>query len=292
MTLQRSDFRFVHRMRVRWSEVDMQRIVFNAHYLTFFDTAMGEYWRALALPYEAALRQLGGDLYVKKSTLEYHASAQFDDMMDIGLKCGRIGTSSIAVHGAIYRGATLLVGGELVYVFADPSTQSAKPVPPALRAVFEDYEAGLPMVRVTVGTWGELGAPVSALRAEVFVEEQGIAKDLVWDAKDATALHAVVYNHLGQAVACGRLVQHTLTVGRIGRMAVTRVLRGARMGRAVLQALIGAAQERGDHEIILHAQRSAEGFYARLGFKTHGLAFEEAGIAHIEMAQPLQNIAS
>ena len=50
MTLKRTDFRCLHRMRVRWAEVDMQKIVFNAHYLTYFDTAMGDYWRALALP--------------------------------------------------------------------------------------------------------------------------------------------------------------------------------------------------------------------------------------------------
>lgn len=285
MSIQRSDFRFIHRMRVRWSEVDMQKIVFNAHYLTFFDTAMGEYWRALALPYEAALRRLGGDLYVKKSTLEYHASAQFDDMMDIGLKCVRMGTSSIVFHGSIYRGDTLLVSGELIYVFADPATQSSRPVPAALREVFESYEAGQAMVRLELGSWAELGPHATELRTEVFVEEQGIAPDLVWDAYDAAALHGVAFNRLGQTVASGRLVQHSPSVGRIGRMAVTRVLRGSRLGRDVLNSLVQAAQERGDQELMLHAQRSAEGFYSGLGFAARGVPFEEAGIAHVEMVR-------
>ncbi len=288
MSIQRSDFRFIHRMRVRWSEVDMQKIVFNAHYLTFFDTAMGEYWRALALPYEAALRQLGGDLYVKKSTLEYHASAQFDDMMDIGLKCVRIGTSSIVFQGSIYRGDTLLVSGELVYVFADPASQSSRPVPAALREVFESYEAAKPMVGMDLGSWAELGAKVSALRSDVFVDEQGIAPDGVWDESDAVALHAVALNRLGQTVASGRLVQHSTAVGRIGQMAVNRVLRGSRLGREVLTTLVRAAQERGDRELLVHAQRSAEGFFTRMGFAARGVAFEEAGIKHIEMALPLR----
>lgn len=288
MSIQRSDFRFIHRMRVRWSEVDMQKIVFNAHYLTFFDTAMGEYWRALALPYEAALRQLGGDLYVKKSTLEYHASAQFDDMMDIGLKCVRIGTSSIVFQGSIYRGDTLLVSGELVYVFADPASQSSRPVPAALREVFESYEAAKPMVGMDLGSWAELGAKVSALRSEVFVDEQGIAPDGVWDESDAVALHAVALNRLGQTVASGCLVQHSTAVGHIGRMAVNRVLRGSRLGREVLTTLVRAAQERGDREVLVHAQCSAEGFYTRMGFAARGVAFEEAGTKHIEMALPLR----
>ena len=58
---QRSDFRFTERLRVRWVEVDMQKIVFNGHYLMYFDTAVGGYWRALAAPYAhvtAPLRRL------------------------------------------------------------------------------------------------------------------------------------------------------------------------------------------------------------------------------------------
>ena len=94
--MKRQDFRFFHRLRVRWAEVDMQKIVFNAHYLMYFDTAVADYWRALALPYEEAMHQLGGDLYVKKATVEFNASARMDDRLDIGLKCGRIGNSSMA----------------------------------------------------------------------------------------------------------------------------------------------------------------------------------------------------
>ena len=53
--MKRDDFRLLHRLRVRWAEVDMQKIVFNGHYLMYFDTAMADYWRALALPYEATM---------------------------------------------------------------------------------------------------------------------------------------------------------------------------------------------------------------------------------------------
>jgi acyl-CoA thioesterase FadM len=64
--MKRQEFRFFHRLRVRWAEVDMQKIVFNAHYLMYVDTAVADYWRALALPYEEAMHLLGGDLYVKR----------------------------------------------------------------------------------------------------------------------------------------------------------------------------------------------------------------------------------
>jgi YbgC/YbaW family acyl-CoA thioester hydrolase len=74
--MKRSDFRFADPLRVRWAEVDMQKVVFNGHYLMYVDTAMGNYWRALALPYEQTLAALDGDLFVRKSTLEYLAPAR------------------------------------------------------------------------------------------------------------------------------------------------------------------------------------------------------------------------
>lgn len=287
MSVQRTDFRFFHRMRVRWSEVDLQKIVFNAHYLTFFDTAVSEYWRALALPYEATMQALQGDLYVKKSTLEYHASARYDDMMSIAMKCARIGKSSIVFQGAIFRDHTLLVEGELVYVFANPATQTSQPVPAALRAVLDDYEAGQPMVRMRVGGWEELAADASVLRSTVLVQEFGIPADQVFDAQDATAQHVLAYNHLGHPVACARLVQQAPGVGRIGAMAVHPVLRDSGLGRAVLGTLVHAARARADRELVAYALRSAEDFYVRQGFVARGQGFEVAGIAHLEMVLPL-----
>lgn len=281
--LSRADFRFFHRLRVRWAEVDMQKIVFNAHYLMYFDTAIADYWRALALPYQATMDSLGGDLYVVKATVEFHASAEVDDQIEVAMKCSRIGNSSMVFTGAIFRGEQHLISGEIVYVFADPATQTSRPVPPELRAIVLGYEAGEAMVTLKTGEWDALGADAQRIRTEVFVQEQRIPKELEWDAADAAALHAVAYNRLGLAVATGRLVPHQPGVVKIGRMAVNRVLRGGQVGRQVLHALMDAAAQRGEREVVLHAQRSAEGFYQRLGFEQRGEPFEEAGIPHVEM---------
>jgi len=283
--MKRQDFRFFHRLRVRWAEVDMQKIVFNAHYLMYFDTAITDYWRALAMPYEEAMVQLGGDLYVKKASLEYHGSARFDERIDVALKCARIGNSSMTFAGAIFRGDTLLISCELVYVFADPASQTSRPVPEPLRHMLTAYEAGEPMLQVKTGDWAALGADAGKVRTAVFVQEQGIPMDMEWDEADSTALHAVAYNGLGQGIATGRLVRQAEGVGKIGRMAVHHALRGSRVGSDILQALMNAARERGDREVMLYAQRSAEGFYHRLGFTQRGEPFEEVGIPHIEMVK-------
>lgn len=285
--MKRQDFRFFHPLRVRWAEVDMQKIVFNAHYLMYFDSAIADYWRALALPYEQAMHQLGGDLYVKKTSVEYHGSARFDDRLDVALKCARVGNSSMVFSGAIFRANELLITGELIYVFADPVSQTSKPVPDALRKLLVGFEAGEAIVEIKIGGWAELGPDAALVRTEVFVQEQRIPLDMEWDEADHSALHALAYNGLGQPVATGRLLTHTPGTGKIGRMAVKRLLRGSHLGRDILHALMDVAQKRGDTEIVLHAQRSAEGFYQRMGFTPRGEPFDEVDIPHVEMVRPL-----
>ena len=283
----RSDFRFFHRLRVRWAEIDMQKIVFNGHYLTYIDTAVTAYWGRAALPYDTAFHILGGELYVKKATLEYHASALMDDDLSVGMKCSRLGKSSMVFEAGIFRGDKLLISGELIYVFADPATQTSKPIPEALRNILLIFEAGESVVDLKTGTWDELKDGAAALRTEVFVEEQEIPQELEWDEHDAKALHAVVLNKLGQPVATGRLLQPQPKLAQIGRMAVSKALRGCNLGRMVIDSLVEAARQRGDQQVILHAQCSAEGFYRRLGFKAHGEVFQDAGIDHIEMTLTL-----
>jgi YbgC/YbaW family acyl-CoA thioester hydrolase len=286
--MKRQDFRFADRLRVRWAEVDLQKIVFNGHYLMYFDTAVAGWWRALALPYEQSMHDLGGDFYVRKASVEYEASARYDDQLEVGIRCERIGNTSMLLQGAVFRGDQRLVTGELVYVYADPATQRPQPVPPPLRDLFLGFEAGQPVLDVQLGTWDVLGASAQPIRQAVFVDEQGIPAEIERDASDASAVHALAVNRLGRPVATGRLLEHRPGVSKIGRMAVIAPLRGGGAGSAVLQALMAAARERGDRQVLLHAQASAVGFYRRQGFETLGPQFEEAGVAHQAMTIALQ----
>ena len=287
MTTLRTEFRFLDRQRVRWAEVDMQKIVFNGHYLLYFDTAVAGYWRALAMPDGATMAYLGGDLFMRKATVEYEASAGYDDLLDVGVRCARVGNSSRTVAGAGFRGDTPLVPGERVYVFADPQTQTSKPVPQELREVLQAFEAGKPMVQVRVGGWDELGRDAQAIRREVFVDEQRIPAEMEWDGADPDCTHAVAYNRFGLALGTGRLLEHVPGVAKIGRMAVSRPMREAGVGRALLEALMEQARAQGFREAVLHAQLGAAPFYARAGFSERGPAFEEAGIPHQEMVRAL-----
>ena len=285
--MQRSDFRYFERLRVRWAEIDAQQIVFNGHYLMYFDTAIAGYWRALAMPYHETMTALAGDMFVRKATLEYLGSARYDDVLDVGMRCARVGNSSMTFQAGAFRQEQLLVSGELVYVFADPNAKQPLPVPAALRALFESFEAGESMVEVRVGTWRELEAAARPIRAEVFVAEQKIPAEMEWDDADPDAVHAVAFNRLGRALGTGRMLEHVPGVAKIGRMAVAASARHCGVGRSVLDALLGAARQRGDRQAMLHAQLGAARFYERAGFVRRGPEFDEAGIAHVEMLRAL-----
>ncbi len=284
---ERRDFRCLDSLRVRWAEVDLQQIVFNGHYLMYFDTAVAAYWRQMAMPYHETMHGLDGDLFVRKATLEYEASARYDEQLHIGMRLLRLGTSSMTLQGCAFKGQRRLVHGEIVYVFADPKAQTSKPVPLALRDWMQAYERGESMVTVAQGDWATLGDEAAALRWAVFVQEQGVPQEIEQDGLDELAHHVVVRNRLGLAVGTGRLLPLDVKRGKIGRMAVLTTVRDAGIGRALLHTLCDHAQTRGLSEVVLHAQASAQDFYARAGFEVASEAFEEAGIEHRVMRRAL-----
>jgi acyl-CoA thioester hydrolase len=143
----RADFICMPRLRVRWAEVDMQKIVFNGHYLTYIDTAVAEYWREIGLPYpEGYVERYANDLYLRKATLEYLGSARYDDMLQVCCRVAKLGRTSMTFHFEIYRAdePSPLVAADLVYVNADPSTMTAAPLPEDLRRRILGYEQSAP----------------------------------------------------------------------------------------------------------------------------------------------------
>ena len=120
------------------------------------------------------------------------------------------------------------------------------------------------------------------IRRRVFIDEQGVPRDIEWDGRDEQALH-VIAEHQGHAIGCGRLLED----GRIGRLAVLGDWRAQGVGRRLLSRLIELAQARGDSAVYLHAQADSVDFYTRAGFSAHGEAFDEADIAHFAMRRDL-----
>jgi len=140
------DFSCRHRLRVRWVEVDMQKIVFNGHYLTYIDTAIADYWRAIGLAYpEGYVQRYASDVFLRKATVEYLGSACYDDELEVLCRASRLGRSSMTFLFEIWRGtADLLITAELVYVNAHPQSKTAVPLPEEFRQRVLAFERTAP----------------------------------------------------------------------------------------------------------------------------------------------------
>ncbi|HEV2612021.1 MAG TPA: thioesterase family protein [Noviherbaspirillum sp.] len=118
----------------------MQGIVFNGHYLTYFDVAFTEYWRATGLPGVLQQAKDGREMFARKATVEFIAPARFDDILDIGVRCAGFGRSSVRFIVEIHLGDQHLISGELFYVYADTAVRKGVPFPEDWRATITRLE--------------------------------------------------------------------------------------------------------------------------------------------------------
>jgi predicted GNAT family N-acyltransferase len=124
------------------------------------------------------------------------------------------------------------------------------------------------------------GETIRRIRDIVFVDEQRVPVELEHDEHDAVAMHVLAFDGT-QPVGTGRI----LADGRIGRMAVLASHRGRGLGRAILEALIGIAEQQGMRTVWCNAQCHALAFYEGFGFVAEGPVFLEAGIEHRRMTR-------
>ncbi len=124
---------FVHRLRVRYAECDQQGVVFNGHYLFYYDVGLNELWRERIGPYHEMVAR-GYDLVVAEVNLRYRAAARFDDLLDLEMGVKHLGNTSMIVSPVFRVGERLIADGEIRHVFVDPETLGKKPMPEDIRA--------------------------------------------------------------------------------------------------------------------------------------------------------------
>lgn len=143
----KSDFRFHHDIRVRFADTDLQAIVFNANYLTYYDVAWTEYFRAVGFEWKDLL-SLGVDTVLARTTMEFKSPARFDEILEVYTRVAKIGTTSLTFEFAIYpQGEDRLIGlATSLYVCVDPKTLRSTPVPDLLRRRIDEFEQNVPLL--------------------------------------------------------------------------------------------------------------------------------------------------
>jgi acyl-CoA thioester hydrolase len=121
---------FIHRLRVRYSECDLQGVLFNANYLAYIDHTITELWRAAYGGYTVMLDR-GADIVVAEANLRFRGAARFDEEVVIEATVTNIGTTSLTTVFRFHRAGTaeLLLDADIRHVWIDPETRAKTPMP-------------------------------------------------------------------------------------------------------------------------------------------------------------------
>jgi acyl-CoA thioester hydrolase len=105
---------------VRYAEVDQQGVVFNSHYLLYCDEAMGAFCLGRGLGEFVELVRL------VSSTLTWTGPARWGDVIDVEVRCNKVGRTSATLAFAISASGRDCCSVETTYVYADAA---GRPVP-------------------------------------------------------------------------------------------------------------------------------------------------------------------
>ena len=127
--------------RVRWGDVDAARIIFYGAYLRFFEFAETELFRAVGLPYGVMFDQL--DIWLPRVHLEcdFRHAAQLDDLLEVSVYIGRVGTKSIRLNFEVRRTGedTIIAEAHFVLVAVRRATFETVAVPEELKRRLAPY---------------------------------------------------------------------------------------------------------------------------------------------------------
>ena len=130
-----TDAPFTHRLRVRYAEVDQQQVVFNAHWLTYFDESCTRFIEHLGWGPDTWTRDF--DVMLVKAVVEWQGPARFDDWIDIAVAPTRLGTTSFDLRFTATVDGNPAAIATITYVSIVPGQHRPVEIPPAVRAVLE-----------------------------------------------------------------------------------------------------------------------------------------------------------
>jgi acyl-CoA thioester hydrolase len=120
----------------RWMDNDVYGHVNNVQYYSYFDTAVNQF-----LIERGVLDIHSGEVvgFVVDSGCAYYRSLAFPDVVHVGIRVARLGTSSVRYEIGVYRNddPAPAASGHFVHVYVERSSNRPVPIPAAVRSVLE-----------------------------------------------------------------------------------------------------------------------------------------------------------
>jgi len=126
---------FTHRIRVRYAEIDGQGVVFNAHWLTYFDETCTRFVESFGFGPEFWTVEF--DVMLVRAVVEWQGPARFDEWIDISCAPVRLGTKSFDLQYTATVAGKPACTGTITYVAVQPGANTSIPIPANVRAALE-----------------------------------------------------------------------------------------------------------------------------------------------------------
>ena len=130
----------IHKVKVRYSEIDCQRIVYNSHYLTYFDISISELLDDL-FDQDAYIKETNNEFHTVAVQMDFKAPARLNDQLEVYSSIKKVGNSSLIFYQEIYKEGSdeLLNNAEIVWVHTNQAEMKASTIPEDLRKKFDKY---------------------------------------------------------------------------------------------------------------------------------------------------------
>lgn len=136
-------YRYFSTIRVRYTDMDAQERVFFGTYLTYFDMALTDYFRAVGYDYDH-MKAEGFDFYYVEALTRFKTGAVFEEELHVHLTIENFGNTSFTCRCAIFEeiSGRLVNWGHMVGVMVDRKSGKPVRVPDSFRRAVAQFENG------------------------------------------------------------------------------------------------------------------------------------------------------
>ena len=131
---------YISKLKIRYSEVDRQNIVYNSHYLTYYDISLSEMLDSL-FDQEEYIKKTNNEFHTVAAQLNFKNPARLNDEISIYTAIKKIGNSSITFAQEIYRNGSdeLINEAEIIWVNTNQDEMKPASIPEDLKNKFGKY---------------------------------------------------------------------------------------------------------------------------------------------------------
>ena len=130
----------LNKIKVRYSEVDCQRIVYNSHYLTYFDISLSEMLED-CFDQDEYIKNTNNDFHTVGVQMDFKSPARLNDQLEVYTGVKKLGNSSMTFFQEIYKSGSnkVLNSANITWVNTNQKSMKSETIPDDIRRKLDKY---------------------------------------------------------------------------------------------------------------------------------------------------------